>query len=323
MSVWENAVTVSVLGSEIYLYGLYVMIGVIAFAITLSVLSGTFRMKKGTAALQLLLSLLLGGIASRIGYCLMTQELGEMMSVSAWVRGLHGGGWSLYPLLAGVFAAASAAGGITGENNDDLLDNAACALPLFVAAERFAESVVPDFNVSRPLKEDSWLAKSFLALQDTYGSYLRTYYLAAAAALVLFVVLLLYRKGTRRASGDTFIAFLLVFGAGGIFLESLRYDYFLSISFVRLEQILAAVTLFIGCVLAARKGETHGKAFRVLVPVSVFVMAGICIGIEFALDRTDINHYLLYAGMLIVVALPAAAGLRLLNPAGRKDRVAA
>ena len=35
MSVWENAVTVSVLGSEIYLYGLYVMIGVIAFAITL------------------------------------------------------------------------------------------------------------------------------------------------------------------------------------------------------------------------------------------------------------------------------------------------
>ena len=129
---------------------------------------------------------------------------------------------------------------------------------------------------------------------------------------MLFVILL-FRISRQKADGDTVIAFLLLFGAGAIVLESLRYDRFLSISFVGLQQILAAVMLAVGVVLAFVRGRKRKPRLAIAALISVPLMIGIVLGLEFALDRTTWNKMLLYAIMILTVAAPALMGLRLLN----------
>ena len=42
-------------------------------------------------------------------------------------------------------------------------------------------------------------------------------------------------------------------------------------------------------------------------------MVGILVGLEFALDRTTWNKILIYAGMIVTVAVPAALGMIMLK----------
>ena len=108
-------------------------------------------------------------------------------------------------------------------------------------------------------------------------------------------------------------AFLLLFGAGAVVLESLRYDRFLSISFVGLQQIAAAIMLAIGVVIAFKRGRKRKPRLAIAALISLPLMVGIVLGLEFALDRTTWNKLLLYAIMILTVAAPAAMGLRLLD----------
>ena len=311
--MFQSVEKISIFGNEVYLFGLFVMIGAVTFAAVLAFLSRACGTRKGTAAVQLFFSLILGGIVSRIGFCLMNRNLGETMRFSSWAGSAAGGGWSMFGLIAGVLCAAWLTASAMNQKASVLLDNTVCALPLFVVAERFAEQYIPDFNTSRPLSEGDPFARSFLAIEGTYDTYLRTYYLCAAAALVLFFLLLIYRQRKGREDGDTALAFLMLFGAGAIILESLRYDSFLSISFVKLQQVLAAVMLFTGVVIASSRAKNRKTWLRVMAPVLVLVAAGICVWIEFAIDRSDINHYLLYGAMLLTVAVPTGLGFLMLG----------
>ena len=130
---------------------------------------------------------------------------------------------------------------------------------------------------------------------------------------LLFLVLAVSMLRGRRRDGDTWIQFLILCGAGGILLESLRYDGFLEFSFVRFQQVLAAVMLVWGLVLAARRSGRSGKGFVFAVTAVLVLAVGICIGIEFALDRTSLSHVLLYAVMTAAVAVPAVFGFVLLR----------
>ena len=84
-------------------------------------------------------------------------------------------------------------------------------------------------------------------------------------------------------------------------------------SFVGLQQIAAAMTLGLGVVLAVKYGNRPKSILVVAALISLPVMVLAVIGLEFALDRTTWNKLLIYAGMIISVAVPAALGLRLLN----------
>ena len=121
-------------------------------------------------------------------------------------------------------------------------------LPL-VAAERIGENRMDYFDISRTL-DSSFLKGSFLAVGED-EIYLATYYVAAAVAVILFVVLLVSAARCGMNGGLT-IRFLLLFGAASIITESLRYDFFLSISFVGLQQVAAALMLALGVILAIR-----------------------------------------------------------------------
>jgi len=309
MNLLEEAVIIEVFGVKVYAFGLYVMLGTICSMITLGLLAKAFQMKPGTAPLAALLAMVIGIICSRLTFCLLNQELGQMTPVSFWPQ-LAGGGWSMFGLIGGVFLGGWAASRIMKEKTAKVLDILSVSLLPTVVAERIAENRIEDFDISRAL-DSPLLANSFLAVGEDEPC-LATYYVAAAAALVLFVILL-FRISRQKAEGDTVIAFLLLFGAGAIVLESLRYDRFLSISFVGLQQILAAVMLAVGVVLAFVRGRKRKPRLAIAALFSVPLMIGIVLGLEFALDRTTWNKMLLYAIMILTVAAPALMGLRLLN----------
>jgi len=309
MNLLEEAVIIEVFGVKVYAFGLYVMLGTICSMITLGLLAKAFQLKPGTAPLAALLAMVIGIICSRLTFCLLNQELGQMTPVSFWPQ-LAGGGWSMFGLIGGVFLGGWAASRIMKEKTAKVLDILSVSLLPTVVAERIAENRIEDFDISRAL-DSPLLANSFLAVGEDEPC-LATYYVAAAAALVLFVILL-FRISRQKAEGDTVIAFLLLFGAGAIVLESLRYDRFLSISFVGLQQILAAVMLTVGVVLAFVRGRKRKPRLAIAALFSVPLMIGIVLGLEFALDRTTWNKMLLYAIMILTVAAPALMGLRLLN----------
>ena len=319
MKLWEEAEKVVFLGVEMYGFGLYVALGVLFSAVAMGVISWAMEMKKGTAPLLMLFSLVLGAICSRLAFCLMNQEIGRMMPLSSWVQ-ITGGGWSMFGLLGGVLLSAFLCAKISGQETSRVMDLACVSLLPFIVAERMGERLIPDFDISRPL-ESAFLKQSFLAVGDEFDSCLRTYYLAAAFAFVLFVYLV-FRLRRGEAPGTLTIVFLLLFGAGEIVLESLRYDRFLSITFVGLQQILAAITLAVGVALAIRRNRGQDKGMIRAAIISLPVMVGGVLGLEFALDRTMVNKFLLYGLMILAVACPVAFAMKLLRNQEGKDRMA-
>ena len=108
------------------------------------------------------------------------------------------------------------------------------------------------------------------------------------------------------------LLFLLLFGASQVILESLRYDRHMTVkAFVRLQQIISLLLLGAGIVtLAARNWNTKRK-LSVLALFSFLLAAGLGVAIEFALDRVNISHYLIYPVFVLVLSLPVCMGLRL------------
>ena len=84
----------------------------------------------------------------------------------------------------------------------------------------------------------------------------------------------------------------------------------------------AALMLALGVILAIRRSNRPKSVLAVAAVVSLPLMVGIVLGLEFALDRTTWNKFLLYAVMILTVAAPAVMGLRLLNKdtEGKQDR---
>lgn len=315
MSLYEEAekFSIGLFHIEGYRFGLFILFGMLAAAAVICFHSWAKRCEKGTAPLLISLSILLGGIFSRVGFCLMNQELGVLMPFSSWYR-ITGGGWSMTGLIAGVMLAGWLSARITKQKTGKTLDILACALPAFIALERFGEHCIPEFDYSRELSTD-FLKGTFLAFSDDYGEYLATWKLAGIVMIPLFIILVLNMIRNRR-DGDTCVLFLLLYGACSVILESLRYDRFLSISFVGLEQVLGAVMLAVGVIICAfRDGREQRSIPAVII---VFAAAGIGVGLEFALDRTTFNKILIYLAFILVMALPVILGLLLRNRRGKR-----
>ena len=315
--MWYEAAKINVLGITVYAFGLYVMAGAIAFSAAAAARLSIKKAKTGTAPVLVLLSLLIGMLCSRLAFCLMDMEFGSLLPFRFWPY-ITAGGWSMMGLVGGVFLAAFLCARLTGQKPWMIIDCAVSGLCLFITAERVGEQWIPDFDISRTL-DSEWLASTFLSVGDEYDSYLATFKLAAIAAFVLFIFLTAVDSGKRETSdGDLTITFLLFFGAGSIILESLRYDLFLSYSFVGLQHIIALVILTAGVFLASArwKGKT---AVRTAAAVSLLTAAAIALALEFALDRSTINKFIIYSVMTILIFIPAVLGFRMLRPVtGRK-----
>ena len=309
MNLIDEAVIIEVFGIRMYAFGAYVAVGALAAVIVLAVSGRTLQLKKGTVPMTALCAMIGGIILSRLAFCLMNRELGRMTPLSFWPQ-INGGGWSMFGLIGGIFLGGAISAKITKEKTGKILDALSLSILPLVAAERIGENRIEDFDISRPL-DSTFLNGTFLTV-DEGEPCLATYYVAAAVAAVLFVALA-FRLGRKERDGNLTIAFLLLFGAASIITESLRYDRFLSVSFVGLQQVASAVMLGLGIFLAIRRCGRPRSAPAVLAAVSIPLFVGIVIGLEFALDRTTWNKILIYIGMIVTVGIPAGLGLKLLS----------
>ena len=319
MNLWSEAVQINLFGMDLYAFGLYCAIGALSSALVLGVLGWGMNVQKGAAPLIFILSFVSGLVVSRLCFCLMDRSLGRMFPLSAWLR-ITEGGWSLAGLIGGAMLGAFLSSRALKEAPAKVFDMVSCALPLTLAAVKFGESKLTDFDISRKLP-DGIVLPAFLTVKDpvyTDVTYLATHRLGMLVYLTIFLFLTfsLLRKGRRE--GDSCVSFLLLCGACGILLESLRYDHFLELSFVRLEQVVYALILALGVIAAVRRAGTGRQALKGCAVAFLILAIGACIGVEFALDRTGLSHGLLYAGMTVALILPVAFSMALMGTKGQK-----
>ena len=306
--MWEEAAKCSLLGVEVYTFGLYAAGGALLALLALCLLTKRRRWPAGAGAMLFLVSGALGLVCSRVFYCLMDRRLGTVMPFKYWFM-ISGGGFSMMGLLLGAVLGAMLIASLCDRKKGEGLDIICIGFVLFAVVERLGEGAVTDFGLSRPLIGE-WIKTTFLAVESDYDVYLATYRLEAAAMAALFVVLLIDHL-RRIPTGDTFILFLLLFGAVQTVLESLRFDQHMRVSFVGFQHILA-ILLMGGTViyLALKRGRRKPSLKRAAL-ISVPACAAVCLALEFAIDRTTLNRYLLYAVYVAALGVTAALGIRL------------
>ena len=303
----EDAAKVSVLGIEMYAFGLHVALGIALALIALALLMRRAKVKPGTAQLGGLLAVVCGFVLSRLFFGFMDESLGQTLPLWAMLR-VETGGYSMMGALIGASVGMVIAAKVTEQHPGRLLDVLVPCLMLFVACERLGEKYIEEFGVSRYLS-DSLFQNTFLASEGDFGLRLNTYYIEAAVALALVAVLYFDLKPERRA-GDTFLKFLLLFGGTQILMESLRYDQHMTIkAYVKLQQVMAMLLMSAGVIALACRCWRKNRGLALAAFISLPIAVAIGVGIEFMIDRTAVSHYLLYAVFLIVVSVPVALGL--------------
>ncbi len=313
--MWEEAPKIEIFGIQVYTFGLYCMIGALCAVGVVCVLCRAEKLKRGAGTISSCLGMLCGMICSRLVFCVLNDVSVGGVPLEQWIS-ISDGGWSIFGLVFGVFLGISLSSLITKVNRGTLLDIASCALPLLIAAERYGEKLFEGFDVSRQLQNGSFPEGTFLAVRDSYYedvSFMATWLAAAIAAVVLFLVLVFFLTREGRQDGDLWILFMMLCGAGGIILESLRYDHYLEYSCVCFQQIMAAILLVWGVILAGVRNRKAKKGIFTAAIISLPVVIALCGGIEFALDRMSISHYVLYAIMATVLAVPVTLGIILLR----------
>ena len=94
MNLIEEAVIIELFGIRMYAFGLYVALGTLFSVIVLCMAGRSLSLKKGTIPLTAVCSIICGTVVSRITFCLLNRELGQMTPLSFWPE-LSGGGWSM------------------------------------------------------------------------------------------------------------------------------------------------------------------------------------------------------------------------------------
>ena len=307
----EDAQAVTILGTTVYAYGLMVMLGLWLAIALLVFLTRNNKKERCTAALTAVIALPLGFVSARLMYALLDPNFQPLLSLSN-VLDVSSGGFSMFGALTGAVLAALIAAKVSGVPGKRMLDLLSPALLIFLVPARLGEGYTA-LGISRPLTTD-WIASSFLARQDEFDAYLRTYLLEAMIACVLLMVILRYLSKKHR-DGKAFALFCLLFGITQTLMESLRYDGHMRYSFIGVQQVLA-VTLFgvTLIILAVRLlGQGGGKLLPVLglVAVPFSVLAGV--GVEFLVDRSEMGKIISYSLYLIILMIPAALGILMLK----------
>ena len=305
----EDAPTVSILGVNVYTFGLYVAVGLALGLLLLIFLVKKYKGKPGTTPLTGALAMGCGFVLSRLFFGFMDESLGQTMPLWAMLR-VNTGGYSMMGALIGASIGAVISAKLSRQSPARLLDYLAPCLLLFAACERMGEGCVEEFGVSRFLSDELFKG-SFLAEETDFGLRLNTYMIESAVMLILSILLFLDISAKRKA-GDTFIKFLLLFGGAQILLESLRYDQHMTIkAYVKLQQVMAMMLLGAGVIMLAIRGWKQHQKLAIASLAFIPLCVGAGVGIEFMIDRTAVSHYLLYAAFLIVVGVQVALGLKL------------
>ncbi len=304
---------ISLFGGEISVYGLLMIVGGAAAAAWLTALAGRKKsLTRSGAAVYCLLCAALGLLLGRAVYCavrfgrMFYDEMGDFAGFAPFFD-FRTGGANVGGVMLGCILAAPLAAKISGGKASAYLDSLVFPGLALFTLERLLEPLAGrGYGV---FLYDSPFAAFPFAMETYMEEYaLAVCFLEAVLALILMAALIPLKKKCRRG-GQFFLAALTLFCTSQIMPESLRHDDVLFIFiFARVTQILYALMLAGAMIAALRKNASPKRAaaeFALLL-----LGAGVCIGAEFALDKTNLSHVLIYAVMIAALAVMAAFVLR-------------
>ena len=322
---------ISLLGGEISVYGLAMILGCAAAGVWLILSASKNGMKKSRAAVYGLLCVVLGLLLGRAVYCavrfdrMFFDEMGDFAGLFPFFD-FRVGSVNIGGVLVGCILAAPLAAKICGGKAANDLDSFVFPGLALFTLERLLEPLAGHgYGV---YLYDSPMAAFPFALETYMEEYaLAVCFLEAALALLLIVALLSLQKKCSK-SGTLFLCGLTLFCASQIMPESLRHDDVLFIFiFARVTQIgyalMLARAMIAALIPAVKKGLPKKNA--VIDFLLLLLGAGVCIGAEFALDKTNLSHGLIYTVMIAALAFMAALILRAIfrmsGSSQRKDAV--
>lgn len=171
---------------------------------------------------------------------------------------------------------------------------------LMVAGSRYAERYLGLLGAGR-LVDDPALQRFPIAISNEWNEwFLAIFMLEAVLALIIAVIFTVRKKENviagLRMERTSFYLFLTQ-----VFCESLRAQG-MRWGFVRVEQVLCAVFL-VGLLIYACLRTKEQSFLKRFWPVGVsLVIIGMIIGVEFALDKTDLSPVFWYAVMIAALA---------------------
>ncbi|MBR2055089.1 MAG: prolipoprotein diacylglyceryl transferase [Clostridia bacterium] len=278
---------------------LYALALVVAFAAGILLMHGLCRKKglKGTTALNFaLLALPLGLVGARVFYVVnrldMFQEIGLQHITNLWF-----GGYALWGAIGGGVLAALLCAWLTKQKFSRIMDAAAAPTALVIGLARLAEYFNGE-GVGMMIEEKSLqffplAVRTVCEMWDGVVEYeewrLAVFVLEALAAFIILLVLL----RTREEDGRQTKVFFILFCTVSLVLESIREDSYLrwQTLFVKVNQLASALTLtgiaVCSMIRRLKKPEKGGlsRSKAVLCSVVYVLLAGVCIGMEFALQK--------------------------------------
>ncbi len=261
----------------------------------------------GTAPLTYFLGMPFSLLLSRLMFCLLDDSYTSITDLRNFFR-WNDGGYALFGVLIGMTLTAAFCALLLKQRPAETLDALCPSLFLFIFFERLGEGFIRDFGISRSLIYGT-LKGTFL-VQTDMGSYLRTWIFEAAIALILFVVILRIAALDVRP-GYVFLKACILFGATQVLMESLRYDNHLTFTFVGVQHILSMVVLGIPVLILAKRGLKPKKPLAIAGLILIPVVVGLLVFLEFQIDRTETNRYMLYGIYALALAAPTAVGFLL------------
>lgn len=274
-----------VLGLGVTPYGFSVAVALMMGVAVLVLVCRRDGLKKGTAALCAVFSLLLGLRAARLGYCLVRIRHYTEIGLE---KILHPGEgeFMLLGAVAGCALAGWLAARLTRQKTGSVLDAMAAPGALVIALCRFAEGLSGD-GYGLDVLDEGFMHFPLAVVNEFEEWYWAIFMLEGLWALWMLVVLL----SSRRTGGEKAKLFLILYCAAQITLEGLRRDEYLRlIFFIRVAQLLSALVIA-GLMIAGTVKWAKGRQNKDLTKIGVIVCwavalgcAGIVTAMEFAAD---------------------------------------
>lgn len=277
-------------------------------------LTGGLKKRGLLTALTFLFGTALSAVFARLGYCLIDIKYVLMDGFQEALFTDNMECASFFCGMAGVILGAVLAAKCTGNRPMRALDAYAPAGALMAALARFGEYFLGTLCVGRMIEDEAFQFFP-LAFGVDYGYgytewYLAVFMLCGIADMIVFLVSLTKFKDKR------FLRTLFYLCLPQILFESLRnYNRLTWTQFVRVEQL--ACMLYIEAVfLLYAFWAGKGTKNRFLPAIVGLICAGVFVGVEFALDKTNLPHVLTYSVMiagLIVLGVMEHLGFKRLT----------
>ncbi len=262
------------------------------------------RMKIAPALCGLFLSAALGLVFAKVLYvALLFHRVWPRYEWEAFLQ-FRGAEFSFFGGCAGVLLGMLLSARLFREDARRFMTAFAPCGALMAAGARYAERYLGLLGVGS-YTDDPFLARFPFAVSNKYNEwFLAVFMLEALAALAIALVFFL-RKKEEKIPGLLAERVIFYLCLAQIFCESLRAQG-MKWGFVRVEQVLSAVVLVALLALAGLKIKA-GSAWKRFWPLPAALLCIVVIvGVEFALDKTELPPLLLYGVMLLMLAAMAA-----------------